>query len=216
MLGYSLANRADIALCIAIHALGSGQFYQHSFDNRSIKTASELQANGPHIRLNLEDEDNSLAFREADRIRDEWIAIVPAEQSQFWDWLLEQKQALLMKMFAFLIGQSVNVWQVRHSHGTQFVHAEQIAQSVSLDMSKYWKASETFFGRVPVAIGIDAMSEAQAPEAVLLGMAKGKKADAVKAAVGFLPDTGWLPKVLRTDPVVSNEDSDKEFLEAAE
>ena len=215
-LGVEVANRPDVALCVAIHALGHGQLYANSYGSGTVQTASELKANGPNIRINLEDEDNNLAFREADRIRDEWIAVVPAEQSQFWDWLLEQKQPLLMKLFAFLIGQSVNVWQVRHSHGSQFIHAEQIAQSVDFDMRKYWKPSDTFFGRVPVAIGIDAMSEANAPEAVLLGMAKGKKAEAVKAAVGFLPETGWLPKVLRTAPAVEQQDEEQEFLEAAE
>lgn len=215
-LAVEVANRPDVALCIAIHALGHGQLYPNSYGSGTVETASELKANGPHIRLNLEDEDNCEPFKEEERLRNEWIEVVPTEQAQFWDWLLEQKQPLLMKLFAFLIGQSVNAWQVRHSHGSRFTHAEQIAQSVKLDMRKYWSASDTFFGRVPVAIGIEAMSEAKAPEAVLLGMAKGKKAEAVSAAVGFLPETGWLPAVLRTASDVPPKEGDQEFLEAAE
>jgi ParB family transcriptional regulator, chromosome partitioning protein len=134
---------------------------------------------------------------------------LPDSQHGLWSWLLEQKQPYLMKLFAYLISQSVNAWQQRHEGIGRRCHANDIAEAVGLNMHEWWKPSEAFFKRVPKNVALEAMLEQGAAAALLKGMEKDNKADAISCAVEFLGATGWIPEPLRlqlpVDSATSNQ-----------
>ena len=192
----AVSERTDIALCIAIHALAKPEFYALQYSG-SIETASEIRCNGPHLRLATIDPDNNSAFDEIIRKREVWQMQLPEKQSDLWEWLLAQQQAQLLELLAFLVGMSVNAWQVRHQSGTRFIHANQIADAVQLDMKTWWKPSETFFKRIPMSVAIEAMRETKAKPELLSAMSKVKKSEAILGALDWLDGSQWLPTVLR-------------------
>lgn len=196
-LGLALAERPDVALCVALHPLALQLFYNSGHSYPSLESCCQIRNTRPQVRLSQTDGANAGAFAAQERAFADWKSTLPGSQHDLWAWLLEQKQPCLMKLFAFLISQSVNAWQQRHEGIGRQSHANAIAEAVGLNMHEWWKPSEGFFKRVPKNVAIEAMREQGAAVSLLKGMEKDNKADAISCAVEFLGATQWLPEPLR-------------------
>lgn len=74
--------------------------------------------------------------------------------------------------------------------------ADELAKALKLDMAHWWKASvEGFFGRLPKAALLKAMSEANVTADAPFDRVK--KTEAAKMAAKALKDSGWIPEPLR-------------------
>ena len=194
-LGRCRAARCGFVCCSASARLQL--FYSSGHSYPLLESACQIRNARPQVRLSQTDSANSGAFAAQEKAFAEWNSALPGSQHELWAWLLEQKQPLLMKLFAYLISQSVNAWQQRHEGIGRQSHANAIAEAVGLNMHEWWKPSEGFFKRVPKNVAIEAMREQGAAAALLKGMEKDNKADAISCAVEFLGATNWLPEPLR-------------------
>ncbi|MGB8816831.1 MAG: ParB N-terminal domain-containing protein [Rhizobiaceae bacterium] len=208
-LGLAVSERPDVALCVAVHALALQAFYSSGQSYPLVESACQIRNGRPHVRVSQTDSANSGAFGAQEKAFAEWNSALPGSQHELWAWLLEQKQPLLMKLFAYLISQSVNAWQQRHEGIGRQGHANAIAEAVGLDMHEWWKPSEGFFKRVPKNVAVDALREKGAAAALVKSMEKDSKADAIINAVEFLSTTSWLPEPLRLQSAGSAAKSDQ-------
>lgn len=85
-----------------------------------------------------------------------------AYPADFWQWLLDQEQAVVLDLLAFCVGQTVHAVQL-HSDGQQprfIIAAAQLAQAVNLDMAD-WRAptKEGYLGRVKKDQILEAIEE---------------------------------------------------------
>ena len=84
------------------------------------------------------------------------------------------------------------------------VHATQLAEALSLDMSAQWSATQdNYLGRVTKSQILEAVREAKG-SAAAQRIEHLKKSDMAQEAERLLAGTGWLPALLRT-PGVNDE-----------
>jgi ParB family transcriptional regulator, chromosome partitioning protein len=76
-------------------------------------------------------------------------------------------------------------------------HADQLAETLDLDMTRYWQPTpETFFGKVTKATILDAVRDSVSAEAAD-NFADLKKDALIQHAADRMADTNWLPEILR-------------------
>jgi ParB family chromosome partitioning protein len=128
-----------------------------------------------------------------------WLARLPEDAADLWDWCLKQDQQLLLDLLAFIAALSVNAVETRHERrgSPRQHHAGQLATALPFNMTTWWRPSPKWFGqRVSKAILVDALTEVgQAGLAIRVRAAK--KLEAARLAVPALAQAGWLPAPLR-------------------
>jgi ParB family transcriptional regulator, chromosome partitioning protein len=94
--------------------------------------------------------ETSLTYSRLDEIRNQWLKRIPEDPADFWQWLLDQEQAVVLDLLAFCIGQTVHAVQLhRDGRQSRFIAADQLAQAVNLDMADWWAPTkESYLGRV--------------------------------------------------------------------
>ena len=115
-----------------------------------------------------------------------------------WDYLAELDRDRLLELLAVCVAPAVNALKLPWERSAAPREAaDQLAQALSLDMTKYWTPTvESYFGSVTKAHILEAVREGVSEEAAerLSGM---KKEPMAKAAEKLLKGSGWLPPVLR-------------------
>jgi len=134
---------------------------------------------------------------------------IPEDDGAVLPWLLAQAQADVIDMLAVLI--SATIYRHRsHAHGTETGHLDRLAEIVGLDMSKWWQpTAQSYLAHVSkeriAAVVTQATSAGQAQP--LLAM---KKAQAAAAAEELLAGKGWVPGLMRGEPLLANPEPDTE------
>ena len=132
-------------------------------------------------------------------IHSQWLARIPAQAEQLWQWLLDQEQTIVLDLLAFCIGQTVHAVRLNHDSGTspRFVAADQLAQAVNLDMADWWTpTAESYLSRVKKEQILEAIGEGTS-ERNFEDLRKMKKAELVGAAERRLAGSRWLPEILK-------------------
>jgi ParB family chromosome partitioning protein len=134
---------------------------------------------------------------------------MPEEPANLWRALTEFDADSQAALFAHCASLTVNVvkepWNRRPD---AFVHGDELARAVNLDMAAAgWAPSiDNYLGRVPKTRILEAVREAKGePSAQLIEHLK--KADMAIEATRLLTDTGWLPEPLRLVSVETAADS---------
>jgi ParB family transcriptional regulator, chromosome partitioning protein len=110
------------------------------------------------------------------------------------EWLANQPTAVVLEMMAFCAASTLDATQQREAACPQFVT---LAQGLSLDMSKWWKATaSSYFGSVSKDRMISVVTQAVSAEAAI-PLEKMKKGAAAEAAERAIADTAWLPESMR-------------------
>ncbi|WP_158920894.1 ParB/RepB/Spo0J family partition protein [Acidisphaera sp. S103] len=177
-----LADRPEVALAAAVHALLLPVFY--GSDGES---GLAIHATAPALRAEGMD-DSPAAKRLAER-HTAWVAQLPEDGGAVWDWLLTQDNAALTGLLAYCVACTVEP----QGGG----HVSQLAAAVSLDMAQWWHPTVAgYLGRVPKPLIIEAVTEGKgAFEAnCLAGL---KKTEMAGRAAELLTGTGWLPAMLK-------------------
>ncbi len=194
-LRHMLGDRPDIAFLAALHALTLRSFYHYGSDS-----CLELELKSVTFGSQAPGLNDSVSA-EAIRARHEaWADALPKESDGLWDafqaWDGDSQSAL----FAHVVSQSVNAVQEPWNRRPRaLAHADQLAQSVGLDMAELgWKPTiDGFFGRVTKARIREAVTEAKG-DAAADRIAHLKKGEMAAEAETLLADSGWLPSILRT------------------
>jgi ParB family chromosome partitioning protein len=191
----SLGERPDIAFLAALHALTLKVFYHYGSDScleLDLKSVS-FGTQAPGL--------NDSASAEAIRTRhDEWAKVMPKDSDDLWDALQAWDTDRRSSLFAHVVSLSVNaVHEAWNRRPRALAHADQLAQTVDLDMAAArWRPTvDNFLGRVTKARILQAVAEAKGQRAADR-IEHLKKGDMASEAETLLVGTGWLPEPLRT------------------
>lgn len=125
---------------------------------------------------------------------------VPENSEAVLPWLLNQSHTDLIDLLAVL--NSVSIYRRQsHSFGVEPRHLDRLGEMIGLDMSKWWKpTAQSYLAHVSkdqiAAVVTEAMDAEQAKP--LLAM---KKAQAAAAAKQLLKGKGWVPELMRVQPL---------------
>lgn len=192
-----------IALAAIVHRLALDELYGSSSTSDSIVVLSVSESTD--LRRIDETIGDSLAEQHLASQEKAWEAKLPSKAPALWSWLLEQPQATVLNLLAFLVAKRVDAlhqaWRVTSpGAGKLFKVVDDLDRAVALDMRKWWKPTvATYLGAVPKARVLEALTEAG-----LAGDAKrladGKSAAVAAEAEALLAKTPavWLPELLRS------------------
>lgn len=192
-IGAELAQQPGIALSTVVYTLLSSEF---AFELSDYRSPSALQISRKVTSFReAEQSASAIALAEA---RQEILAQLPRESGQLWHWCLGQSQESLLRLLAYCAATAVYAIQTKNETPAhlRLRHADELAQALKLDMSRWFKpTTDTFFSRVSkVQIG-EALAEAGKPaDAAKLAL---KKAQLASAAEADIAGTGWLPAPIR-------------------
>jgi ParB family chromosome partitioning protein len=193
-----LARNPAIALAVTVHALASQLIYVGCADS-----CLKLRASSEALERHTQAVGDSPAHRAMAEEGERWGQRLPGDADVLMAWCLAQPQDNLLDLLAFLAALTVDAVQIKQGRGDRHAHADQLADTLALDMRQWWTPTvEGFYQRLPKAALAEAISEAKVP---LAGGTIGKvtKAEAARIAAGALTGTGWLPEPLKVQPSVA-------------
>ena len=199
----NLSEQPEIAIVAVTHALAAQIFYlgadAHVVGIQPIKTDLAGHADG------IEDAPAGKAW--ADRHAN-WARQIPRDVASLWAFVAELDPDSRMALFAHCVALTVNAvklpWERRPR---ALATADRLAESVSLDMTGYWRPTvRSYLGRVTKARILEAVCEGVSGEAAER-MADMKKIDMAEAAEQLLAATDWLPSLLRTTKLQAQSDA---------
>ncbi len=200
-----LAQNPDMALLALAHALAAQVFYSRSDASClmiEVKSAS-LGSHAPGIG-------DSPAIRNVEKRVRAWAKRLPRDVADLWEYLSKLDRPQLLEILALCAAPSVNALKLPWGRSVRREDAaDRLAQALSLDMTQYWTpAVESYFSSVTKAHILDAVREGVSEGAAtrLAGM---KKDPMAKAAEQLLKDSGWLPPILRSQPVEAEASMEK-------
>ncbi|HTU47456.1 MAG TPA: ParB N-terminal domain-containing protein [Bryobacteraceae bacterium] len=189
-----LTQNPHVALAAVVHAhvlrvfgLDLHVYRAGSCLQLSGSTPNLLQAKGSKAALFLEDQ-HAL-----------WISQLPHDEKAVWQWCIEQDDATLLRLLAFLAATSLDAIQQprpQDGGGSRVTHGNAVAAALRMDMTQWFTATaENFFDRVSKTRICQALREAGkdgGPSRESL-----KKGELSKLAEQDIAGSGWLPGPLR-------------------
>jgi ParB family chromosome partitioning protein len=187
-----LAQNPRIALAAVVHAQVLSQIGM-SLDVYRHSTCLGMSA---HV-TSLSQAADSPAFASLEKREQDWLRDLPHDADQLWKWMLTRDQDNLLRLLAHCAASSVNAIERKQDQDGpgRLIHADQLANSLGMDMTKWFTpTADNFFARVSKPQILAALTEAgkPAPDASKL-----KKAQLASQAAAAIQGTGWLPAPLR-------------------
>jgi ParB family transcriptional regulator, chromosome partitioning protein len=172
--------------------------YECSFDVGSCLSLSS-EKGGCRLDSHAKGIETSPAQLLLSEIQSQWLARIPAQAEQLWQWLLDQEQTVVIDLLAFCVGQTVHAVRLHHDgRQPRFVAADQLAQAVKLDMADWWTPTgECYLGRVKKEEILRVIGEGTS-ETNFEDLRKLKKGELVAAAERRLTGSRWLPEILKS------------------
>jgi ParB family chromosome partitioning protein len=193
----ALGEQPDVAMVALTHALVAQLFYRSDATCLQIRVDSE--ALGDHAEGIA---DTQVAEAMADR-HDVWAQQLPRDVAGLWAFVTDLDGDSRSSLLAHCVALTVNAVKLPWERKTRpLAAADLLAGAVGLDMTATWRpTARSYFGRVTKAQIVQAVAEAQSPEAAER-IRPMKKPDMAEAAEQLVAATGWLPAILRTvEPV---------------
>ena len=195
-----LATRPDVALVAVAHSLALRVCYpmEMTYEVGSALSLSS-EKGGCSLESHAKNIGTSLAQTQLDEMHNQWLKRIPEDPADFWQWLLDQEQTVVLELLAFCIGQTVHAVRLHHDgRQPRFVAADQLAQAVNLDMADWWTPTgERYLGRVKKEEILRVIGEGTS-ETNFEDLRKLKKAELVAAAERRLAESRWLPEILKS------------------
>ena len=194
----ALANDPGTAFVAVLHALCLKAFYRFAVDS-----CLEIDAKSATFTHQAPGLNDTACAKAIDARHEEWKKQLPSEPRELWTALLAFEHDIQMALFAHCASLSVNaVHEQWNRNPNRFVHADQLARAVGLDMvAAGWTPTvANYLGRVTKARILEAVREAKGEASAQL-IDHLKKPEMAKEAERLLAGTGWLPEPLRiADP----------------
>lgn len=194
----ALAEDPNIALGAVVHVLALRAFYP-PYDQPS---CLEIKAVSAYLDGHAPGGSDSPAGRRIAERHAAWAARLPREATELWGWVAALSGSDLLDLLAHCASLTVSaIRSPMDRRPGAWAHADALGQSVGLDMGRTWTPTvASYLGRVTKARIAEAVAEAVSPEAAER-IAALKKPEMAESAEGLLAGTGWLPALLRTEPV---------------
>lgn len=191
-----IAVRPDLGLALVVHDLALPLFYEPW---ESTKQLSEVRPKVTDVSAFINDADTNKGVAETNKIVEGWRLRVPDKAFDFWPWLIAQEQKVLLELLSVLAALNVNAVRYRYEKTVpaRVASANRLANTVGLDMTKWWRLDAGFLSRISKAAILAAIADGVSPEAAR-GLDRGTKTDVVAAAERKLNGSAWLPEALRT------------------
>jgi ParB family chromosome partitioning protein len=136
-----------------------------------------------------------------------WRTRLSGDSGQLWNAIMELTPTELLDLIAVCAALSVDATHTKtgdYSNRQRMVHADQLAETLRLDMSKHWTpTAESYFGRVSKKAICLAVAEA-AGESVAFRIQDLKKPVMAAEAARLVAGNGWVPAVLRTKGIATS------------
>ncbi len=130
-----------------------------------------------------------------------WRTSLSGDSGQLWSAIMHLTPTELLDLIAVCAALSVDATHTKtgdYANRQRMVHADQLAETLRLDMSKHWTpTAESYFGRVSKKVICLAVAEA-AGESVAFRIQDLKKPVMAAEAARLVAGSGWVPAVLRT------------------
>jgi ParB family chromosome partitioning protein len=130
-----------------------------------------------------------------------WRTRLSGDSGQLWNAIMELTPSELLDLIAVCAALSVDATHTKavgYPNQQRVKHADQLAETLRLDMSKHWTpTAESYFGRVSKKAICVAVAEA-AGENVAFRIQDLKKPIMAIEAARLVANSGWVPAVLRT------------------
>lgn len=176
-----LLDNPGVALSAIVHSLGMRIFYSNPFG-----ASLEFSLTGPRYPQDFRKSGNARGIEAIEKTREAWKKRLPAKQGEFFQWCLDADQKTLLSLLAFFAAQSGN-------------DADKLSGSLGLDMEDWFTpTAANFFSRIGKPEIIKAIKEATG-KGVAPATEKLKRSELALFAERAVKNTGWLPKVLRSD-----------------
>lgn len=208
----ALGEQPDMALIAVTHGLAAQTFYRGA-DAHCL----DIRPNSAHLASHADGiEDTAPAKAFADRHAG-WAADMPRDVADLWDFIARLDHASVMALFAHCASQTVNTVKLPWERKPRVLEtADKLARAVALDMAAHWTPTvRTYLGRVTKALILDAVREAVGDEAADR-IASMKKQPMAEAAEQLLAGSGWLPPLMRTQPLADASGGSVENIVATE
>lgn len=190
-----LANCPATALAVLLYPL-VGQIFHTSYTH--FEAAVEVSGQRRELAPSIKDAGEARALAAWLAMKETWGDTLPGQPADLWVWLLDQSTDKLLELLAFVTAANLNAVKAKHEQGKQrLANAEQIAESVGLDMRNHWTADATFLGRLSKTGIAEVLDEAGCEPQLVRAIEKASKADAVAEAAKQLVGKEWLPPVFR-------------------
>ncbi|WP_287955606.1 ParB/RepB/Spo0J family partition protein [Achromobacter sp.] len=193
--------RPNLALCLLVEQmLGDIDWNRRSASGDTF----DFSARSAHHELTNTDPDikDSAAWATVQEQMALVMKDIPEDDGAVLPWLLAHSQADVISMLAVLT--SATIYRHRsHAHGTETGHLDRLSEIVGLDMSKWWQpTAQSYLAHVSkermASVVAQEVGNEQAQQ--LLAM---KKAQAAAAAEELLAGKGWVPELMRTQPLLT-------------
>jgi len=206
----ALANDPQTAFLAALHAMALRLFYHYGQEScvEIEPRSARLSAQAPGL--------GETAYAEAiDRRIESWAAALPKRAEDLWEALTEFDGDSRDALFAHCVAMTVNaVHEPYNRRPRALAHAGVLAATVGLDMgvAGWTPTADSYLGRVTKARILEAVREAKGDTAAdhIAGL---KKPEMVAAAEELLAGTGWLPEVLRTPELATDDEPEFEIVD---
>lgn len=194
-----LLNDHDVALRAIVYNLSSQAFY----DGHSADTALQITLRDEKFK----DVKGSKAVAVITEHRDAWLKKMPEDHGDLRSWIDDQPHSELLMLLAFCTAISLNAQlskadALRHNPKARLKDAEHVAQSLKLDMTRWFTTTaDNYFSKVSAAQIEQDVAEFSPGIAKHVAACKQKGLKA-KEAEKYLTEeiekgNSWLPRLLR-------------------
>jgi ParB family chromosome partitioning protein len=184
-----LMERPDIALAALVHSF-AGQLF--------LKSPSRNTCLEVHLSRALGSVEGATASDAVQARFEQWGSRIPGTADDLLAWCLAQDREVLLDLLAFCVACSVDAVRTKSDNpgDNRFAHAGLLAQSLDLDMSKWFTPNAgNYFGKITKDVILAVLAGVKG--AVAPAWVKAKKSELAVIAEREVAGTGWLPEVLR-------------------
>jgi ParB family chromosome partitioning protein len=198
----ALLAKPNIALAVLAHALLQKLFHDHDYEKRTALNVSATNEVNFAERLGFDDVTASPVLKATHEKSQATIKRlgVPGRPTELLPWLLLQKTEAIIELLALVAVYTVNTVVGTNDKSP----ADGLLQALDIDLADYWQpTAATFFALVPVALGHEALKEAEKADALshtghqLFAGVKLSKSEFAGQAESVMRESRWLPKPLR-------------------
>jgi ParB family chromosome partitioning protein len=186
------AQSPEVALATVVH-----RFVLNTFSDFRPGADSPLHFATPEIRLEAfaKDLEGTPAHAWLDAQEKHLRAVLPKDPDALFQWLLDQSYVEKLALLAFCAARCLGA--VQNHEGKS--DADALAQALQMDLRQWWAPSAAgYFGCVPKAVTLAAVSEGESAQAAAKLEALKQKKLLAQQAEKVLAGKGWLPSFMRS------------------
>ncbi len=202
----ALGRTPDTAFLAVVHALCLSAFHA-----LAAESSLEITGRSPALTSQGPGLGDCTAAKALEARHAAWAARLPEDPADLWAALEAMSQDDHMALLAHCAARTVNAVVEPWTHASGRIrHADTLARAVALDMGAAgWSpTAETYLGRVTKARILEAVRDAKGERAAAR-IEHLRKTDMAREAERLLAGTGWLPELLRTPGLQTEEATDR-------